>query len=313
MLDKLKKDIKRIKSIICKVLYDFNHGFTDKIPELMKGLEVFLIDEYRESKLEEIKIAYNKAEKARRLLDLFLKDGDLNKKREIEESLEGIMDLEDRLEESKLQIKISNLKEFIPGIRMNELDEDGISEEIKRSGQERFFGRDLSTTYAHDTFEYLVENPKKVGLIEEFIKNKVVVDLGAGKFPWGYYIAVMGMAKAYIAVEPYYHKEIKETIKSFLKRDTPGGKKKIPYCIIGGDMLRFLYRLPKNSVSIFLFGIDDIIIENFRYKQNMNIEIYRVLDGAVVGYHISEEMISDKLVLIHGNKKGEIFLEVYKK
>lgn len=51
----------------------------------------------------------------------------------------------------------------------------------------------------------------------------------------------------------------------------------IPTSAVKEDMLDFLRRLPDDSVSIFMFGIDTNIIEGRKYIQELNQEIERVL------------------------------------
>jgi len=130
------------------------------------------------------------------------------------------------------------------------------------------------------------------------MKDQVVVDLGCGSSLAGYAIACLAGAKAYIGVDPFspnrdidsvcsYSKtSIKKVIKPYT--DLSNGKKLkcIPGLYVREDMLRFLKRLPQESVSMLISGIDDYVLDDDKYVADVKSEIARALhtEGVCVSY-----------------------------
>jgi hypothetical protein len=120
-------------------------------------------------------------------------------------------------------------------------------------------------------------------------KDQVVLDLGAGAMPYGIEVSQRLGASAYIAVEPYFSDELRNNIKDIGDTnisDTNISYLTIPYEIIPEDMLTFLRRVSKKSVSILCSGIDECIINSGKYITAVEEEIARVLHpkGAFINY-----------------------------
>jgi hypothetical protein len=108
------------------------------------------------------------------------------------------------------------------------------------------------------------------------LNDQILVDIGAGKTPYGYGFACSTGAREYIGIELYHAKELSDRIKRAQNNDdwyhpeslTRAPKMKgipsIPYTIISMDMKEALETFPDNSVSVLASGIDDIIIPRKR-------------------------------------------------
>jgi hypothetical protein len=146
---------------------------------------------------------------------------------------------------------------------------------------------------------------ENVGL--KLFNGQVVVDLGAGHTASGYLLSELMKARAYIGVDLYNTNSLNSDLE---KLDFPGDNKAaaslgnelksypgvqkhhIPFSIVKDDMLSFLKRLPDNSVSITMSGIDRSVIEDVPYRQDVLKEIERVLDPNG-GFLSSDSFISD--------------------
>ncbi|MBI3420900.1 MAG: hypothetical protein HY006_02450 [Candidatus Sungbacteria bacterium] len=189
---------------------------------------------------------------------------------------------------------------------------------------------------ADTAFSNFIYAPDNKQFKEAFsnLKDQVVVDLGAGSNPRGYYIANSAKAKGYIGVEPNFYREL---AGSLVKNIDPkknkhigweGGMEvkpqyhlnKIPAVVVREDMLSFLKRLPDNSVSILCSGVDGFVLSNERnYRGEVAKEIVRVLSpngvyiGERYGGHISlnQERGIDEVV-VQGEEKHQS-LSLYRK
>ncbi|MFA6447261.1 MAG: class I SAM-dependent methyltransferase [Patescibacteria group bacterium] len=131
----------------------------------------------------------------------------------------------------------------------------------------------------------------------KLFKGQVVVDIGCGPGCFGYYLAALAKAKAYVGVDKFFNKNgqiriTSEQIDDFFRskmRAWPSGFQvhEIPGVAASEDMLDFLRRLPDRSVSILASGIDSYLIPNKEYLQAVNQEIQRVLhpDGVFMSNH----------------------------
>jgi len=119
------------------------------------------------------------------------------------------------------------------------------------------------------------------------LKGQVVVDLGAGDKTTSYLLAEMAEAAAYVAVEPYFYKELAIEFQTLMS--DPKLKKDLPFTIVPEDMLTLLERLPESSVSVMAFGIDYTVIE-MEYTLRVSQEVQRVLhpEGALVSSNIGK-------------------------
>src|SRR3989344_7204476 len=165
-------------------------------------------------------------------------------------------------------------------------------------------------------------NPKMFGFVffygdylleaARFLKNQIVLDLGAGRSSDVYVLSKVVGAKAYIAVEPYntpdlvkslvhgqtpdkggFTRELEsalrvlgsryksndliERLKVAITTELEGKLADIPVSIIAEDMLKALKRFPEESTSIIASGIDKFIVDRKEYSTQVEAEIVRVL------------------------------------
>ena len=105
-------------------------------------------------------------------------------------------------------------------------------------------------------------------------KNQLVIEIGAGCFHFGYALAELLEARAYIGVEPFFADHLIRNINQYASKRSI---KRIPYTVVPEDILTFLRRIPDGLVSIFAFGIEKCILEDKHYRSNVEKEIFRVL------------------------------------
>lgn len=118
------------------------------------------------------------------------------------------------------------------------------------------------------------------------LKDKIVVDFGAGQLPNGYLIAREVEARAYIGVEPFYTDRLlksleKDALESYVESyysSVITNKENIPRTVSDWDILNFLKNIPENSVSFLIFGqaANREIISNKDSKE-IEDEIYRTV------------------------------------
>ncbi len=157
------------------------------------------------------------------------------------------------------------------------------------------FRRDMATGLAHRSefqqyswnfsisFKHILKNREKerraMNILDR-LKDQVVIDLGAGIGQDIYPVLWEIGAKGYIGVDLWRGRELKSALKKRLYCDGFRCEKKdglIPAVAIEEDILSFLNRLPKKSVSITAFGLGHGIIDGW-YKYDVAKEIKRVLD-----------------------------------
>jgi hypothetical protein len=177
-----------------------------------------------------------------------------------------------------------------------------ILDEILRHSQEMCA---MEKRGGHGTIDFSV--------LREHMSDQVVVDLGSDTSIVGYDIACLLGAKAYVGVDKYCggngpegieEKEIGPRIKTLLGGDKKIGElidmvikpKAIPASVVKSDMLDFLRRLPDGSVSIFTFGIDDMIIRGRAHREAIKEEIKRVLSSKGGYLTYKSAVCPDKLV-----------------
>ena len=149
--------------------------------------------------------------------------------------------------------------------------------------------------------EFLLKDIETIREVFRRFKDQIVVDLGAGVTLDGYRIVETTGAKAYIAVEPFNATPLKDEFNSptnLAKKRLPDAKH-LKIAVVREDMLTFLKRLPDNSVSILVSGIDCMIIEE-EYGELVAAEIERVLDpnGAFVEWVLGR-VFDGSLNIIH--------------
>jgi SAM-dependent methyltransferase len=152
----------------------------------------------------------------------------------------------------------------------------------------RKLGKDTPSLF--DTPGVVKGKSKKETLGLELFKDQVVVDLGAGATPAGYLLSELLRARAYVGVELYNYGSLEILMRTLSKnkrlnmgiegdiKDSPDFyKHNIPYSIVPSDILSFLRRLPDDSVSILMGGIDTGVISDDSYRRQIFEEIKRVL------------------------------------
>lgn len=216
-------------------------------------------------------------------------------------------------EQKKKVFRTVPVKEMIPGIRKSAVKGTLIDKDYAVSSDTPFI--DILTGYdslPQKEFEeeyqrLLKDEPHKLpeflrkyreNYVRMHFKGQIVVDLGMGKTLSGYYLAALGGAKGYVGVEKYGlessqvraefasldpNKNLGQQIKKYLptsmfyinESDNPDP---IPASFEEGDMIDFLRRLPRNSVSIICSGIQvfDRAIKT-HFDELMHPELVRVL------------------------------------
>ncbi|MEK9160716.1 MAG: hypothetical protein AAB440_01610 [Patescibacteria group bacterium] len=225
----------------------------------------------------------------------------------------------------KLFVSVSKL---VPDIDAADLTHDEEST-FERSTRASFRNNtDIGTDYPAGFVRWLAIDAESAESLNEALRGQVVVDIGAGRYPFGYLIADRAGAKGYVGVDAYSASSLAATTQSLFtdpkSRDQEVfGSVQPPLItevsIVEEDMLTFLKRLPDNSVSVFCSGIDSDII-NYEYEKQVSEEIKRVLkdDGAYVGEkfggHVflhdqqgefDVERPSDKVVIYRRKKHDE--------
>jgi hypothetical protein len=128
------------------------------------------------------------------------------------------------------------------------------------------------------------------------LKDQVIVDLAAGKNPYGYLLACEAEAAAYIAVEAHHARSLMinlspESLAGYFERlredehDWRPPAMFIPNTVVALDMLTFLQKL-NTPVSIFGIGLHHILPTRGTYVQDVSNQISRVLAdrGCMVTY-----------------------------
>lgn len=148
-----------------------------------------------------------------------------------------------------------------------------------------------------------------------FFRDQIVIDLGAGKRPWGLRIAEEAGARGYIAVEKYNFDDCYRSVKyGWLERRPEINS--IPASVVAEDMLVFLDRLPDRSASFFLCNIDENVIRFQNKRNSIASEMARVLHpaGAIVevespfyDQNLSSETISQTIKDFNKSDRIEVF------
>ncbi len=132
-------------------------------------------------------------------------------------------------------------------------------------------GRDLSFGSLVESdggiFRYVTDKFKYDGELINWCKglrDKVVVDLGAGGGVAGYEFARIAGARGYVGVEPFFAQKLLRELDKYIKREPEefNDKKHIPVSVVCEDMLKTLRRIPSNSVSLISGVIDEFVMED---------------------------------------------------
>ncbi len=159
-------------------------------------------------------------------------------------------------------------------------------------------------------------------------KDKIVVDLCAGWTPYGYIFAALYGAKGYVGVDKYDSEALLEQLDEIdkalkkLKNKSNGyiniSKEQLrptPAAIVNEDVLSFLERLPKDSVSFLSSGNIGVFTDSDgKYVRSCNEQISRALNpnGIIVANESlfdgedTEKLVNESGYLIARKKKKNL-------
>ena len=113
-------------------------------------------------------------------------------------------------------------------------------------------------------------------ILHSLLKGMRVVELGAGMMSYGYALASVCGARNYVAVEPFYCDIQEKSILSYISREVGMGER-IPYKVVGQDMLNYLENEPDNLLCVIACGIEDCILPGPDYRKKVENEIVRTM------------------------------------
>lgn len=144
--------------------------------------------------------------------------------------------------------------------------------------------RDLGTGFAapggeftRALFEWVVTDPKGK-LLKNVLAGQRVVELGAGMMPYGYNLAAVCEARNFVAIEPFYSDLQERSIQATISKNTILAPR-IPYKVVGQDMLDYLKEEPDDLLCVLACGIEDCILPGPDYRSRVESEISRVLSS----------------------------------
>ena len=114
-------------------------------------------------------------------------------------------------------------------------------------------------------------------ILHSLLKGRRVVEVGAGMMSYGYALASGSGAKNYVAVEPFYSDIQEKSILSYLSGEAGMGER-IPYKVVGQDMLNYLENEPDNLLCVIACGIEDCILPGPDYRKKVENEIVRTME-----------------------------------
>ena len=139
---------------------------------------------------------------------------------------------------------------------------------------EDFYTSFIDQLYVEAQDAYIGGEDIWVGRQLSRFNDQVVVDCGAGPRGYGYILAERFGAKAYIAVEPHHSEALGNDV---LRIQSSGWDRTIPVAIVPSDMRAALSRIPSDSSSILLFGIDFSVVGSEDYFADCSEKIGHVL------------------------------------
>lgn len=230
--------------------------------------------------------------------------------------------------------KQTELDKLVPGINLSLLSS---TEKIKHIQQEArssetgstFIGRAQGDTRAlHNFMEFLFawelkkdgEEPwnsrnedRRFHLIKERFTNQIIVEIGSGKSMDGYNLANLVGARAYVAVDPFYARDVRDNLEERAEADRSQSthpflfpyltwgipdtirnnetfkKNNVQWNTVEEDALAFLRALPDSSVSVIMSGISETVIPQEHLEQILK-EISRTLspNGALLAVNSAD-------------------------
>jgi hypothetical protein len=138
-----------------------------------------------------------------------------------------------------------------------------------------------------------------------FLANQVLVDLGAGRSSFGYRIAARFGASAYIANELGLNSY--QNLMYALKDALEDESNKIPAFAFAEDMMATLDRIPSNSVSFLISGLDNFILPDRDFVATLAKKVvekvspqgaiilvspHKIIKEVIAATHYLEEIVS---------------------
>ena len=161
-----------------------------------------------------------------------------------------------------------------------------------RNWRERLgVSRDLGTGFAapggeftRALFEWSLT--RQGAFLQNLLKGRRVVELGAGMLPHGFALSAHARAKNFVAVEPFYADRQEIAQMAYLESDLSPNLR-IPRKVVAEDMLEYLKNEPDNLLTILACGIEDCILPGPDYRKKVEGEIERTLeeDGFFISSH----------------------------
>ena len=113
--------------------------------------------------------------------------------------------------------------------------------------------------------------------LKDLLRDRRVVELGAGMMPHGYALAAACGAKNFVAVEPFYSDLQKNSVTGLIE-ERGENLNRIPYKVEAVDMLEYLQREPDELLCVLACGIEDCILPGLDYRKKVEGELCRVLE-----------------------------------
>ena len=117
------------------------------------------------------------------------------------------------------------------------------------------------------------------------LKDRPLLELGAGMYHYGWMIASACFSSAYIGVEPFYADKLAISIQA--AEEKYKGIYPIPKStVLPQDMKLALTNLPDASACILACGIEDCILPSQQYRAEVENQIARILpaDGLFISF-----------------------------
>jgi len=114
-------------------------------------------------------------------------------------------------------------------------------------------------------------------ILRSLLKDRRVVELGAGMMSYGYALAQSCGARNFVAVEPFYADIQSASIQSHLTK-SDSMHTKIPFKVMEVGMLEYLEGEADNILCILACGIEDCILPGPHYRKKVEQEIVRTMD-----------------------------------
>lgn len=114
-------------------------------------------------------------------------------------------------------------------------------------------------------------------ILRSLLKDRRVVELGAGMMSYGYALAQSCGARNFVAVEPFYADIQSASIQSHLTK-SDNMHAKIPFKVMEVGMLEYLEGEADNILCILACGIEDCILPGPHYRKKVEQEIVRTMD-----------------------------------